>query len=73
MVWSETPNILESIDVRFYCCKDNKTSINIKIFSNELRYLYKMDENIVNNYKWFHAETRILKEALKVADNAIAT
>ena len=30
-------------------------------------------EYIVNNYKCSHAETRILKEALKVADNAIAT
>ncbi len=30
-------------------------------------------EYIINNYKEFHSEKRILKEALKVADNAIAT
>ncbi len=30
-------------------------------------------EYIINNYKDFHSETIILKEALKVADNAIAT
>lgn len=30
-------------------------------------------EYIVNNYKRFHSETRILKDALKAADNAIAT
>ena len=30
-------------------------------------------EYIVNNYKGFHSETRMLKDALKTADNAIAT
>ena len=30
-------------------------------------------EYVVNNYKGFHSETRMLKDALKTADNAIAT
>ena len=54
MEWSETPNVLESIEVRFYCCKDNKTSINGKIYSNKLRYFNR--NNYLDRYKYYMVE-----------------
>ena len=52
MEWSGAPNVLESIEVRFYCCKDNKTSINGKIYSNKLRYFNRNRYNYLDKNKY---------------------
>ena len=54
MEWSGAPNVLESIEVRFCYCKDNKTSINGKTYSNKLRYFNR--NNYLNRYKYYMVE-----------------